>query len=73
MTPMSDQQPAHDLVDFVALANQLTNEQKILKCLERIEVLLTPVISGGPGGLPSRDELAKIAAPAVSKFTGKRK
>jgi hypothetical protein len=32
-------------VDFVALAAQLTNEQKILACLERIEVLLTPPVS----------------------------
>lgn len=32
----------HDLVDFVGLAKQLTNEQKILATLERIEVLLTP-------------------------------
>lgn len=38
----STEQPDHELVDFVALAAQLTNEQKILACLERIEVLLTP-------------------------------
>jgi hypothetical protein len=52
-------QPEHALVDFVALAAQLTNEQKILiaqqaalACLERIERLIakqsgtqTPVLA----------------------------
>jgi hypothetical protein len=40
----STEQPTHELVDFVALSKQLTNEQKILAVLERIEVLLTPVM-----------------------------
>ena len=31
-----------DQIDFVALAAQLTNEQKILATLVRIEKLLTP-------------------------------
>jgi hypothetical protein len=35
-------EPQHGLVDFVALAAQLTNEQKILAALLRIEALLTP-------------------------------
>jgi hypothetical protein len=49
-------QPEHALVDFVALAAQLTNEQKILACLERIEVLLIKPAAGGPLGVQSMSQ-----------------
>jgi hypothetical protein len=72
-------QPEHALVDFVALAAQLTNEQKILiaqqaalACLERIEVLLTP-----PASVLAPKEPPVVAAPILGKqgtiATAKRK
>jgi hypothetical protein len=33
-------EPQHDLVDFVALASVLTNEQRIMNALESIEGML---------------------------------
>lgn len=72
-------QPEHELVDFVALAAQLTNEQKILATLERIEVLLTPAPTTADMletfNKPSKAQLehsAKIAALA-NKTMGRRK
>ena len=49
----------HDLIDFAALAAQLTNEQKILAALLRIEALLTPAKPAEP-----------VAAKADPKLSG---
>jgi hypothetical protein len=63
------EQPEHTLVDFVALAAALTNEQKILATLERIEKLLTPqaVVMNMPPlaketGQTRADQIAALAA-----------
>jgi hypothetical protein len=71
--------PAHEPYDFSNMP--LTNEQKILACLERIEVLLTkPVItakglpisgSGGPGGAPSSAQLKASHAEQMVTLANK--
>jgi hypothetical protein len=54
-------EPIHDLIDFVGLAAQLTNEQKMLGCLERIEQLLiarvAPVSELSMSQFASKDDL----------------
>lgn len=67
-------QPEHELIDFAALAAQLTNEQKILACLERIEVLLTP--ASGASQAPSKaqqEHAEKIKALQDRVPSGRRK
>lgn len=72
---MQTEQPTHDLVDFAALAAQLTNEQKILAALEAIKALLARHFDGDadrPPVAPAQTREEQIAALA-NKTMGKRK
>jgi hypothetical protein len=64
------EQPEHEQIDFVALAAQLTNEQMILGCLQRIEAALNAFMVLYTTA--QQNTVSPVEVLAAAKVTGTR-